>query len=251
MAEQGLTLSGIAMSGGDPLGMWDAAAEPESVSFGVGSSAPSDDAPTWRIRLPAEPEAAQAVLAGYRQAQERGQQDLTRAQREMAQLDDSVSFGVLDELQAQKSALQAEVNELGSPVSYGLGRRQDKDEMSRQWNDFVGQVRQLVTNYAYVETALADELVGTTSVHWKGDFVTTWEPGLESRAMQTHFQAVQLALAWRLALMRTVSVVATGAAGLAVKAAVPGKQILILPAAWKFVRDVLKELRQLRAQPRM
>jgi hypothetical protein len=57
-------------------------------------------------------------------------------------------------------------------------------------------------------------------------------------------QSVHLALRSRLALVRIVSVVATGAAGLAVKAAVPGGQLLLLPAVWKFVRDVLAELRQ-------
>jgi hypothetical protein len=223
--------------------MWEAQAE-SAVSFGLESV----QAPTWRVQLPAEPEAAQAVLAGYRQAQERGRQDLARAQRELAQLGqaEEVSFGEIDELGACKSALQSAVDELSRPVSYGLDL--DKQELYGQWNAFVEQVRQLVTNYAYVETALANALVGTTRVGWKGDFQTTWEASLEPEAMQTHLQAVQLALAWRLALMRTVSVIATGAAGLAVKAAVPGGQVLLLPAAWRFVRDVLKELRQLRAQ---
>jgi hypothetical protein len=46
------------------------------------------------------------------------------------------------------------------------------------------------------------------------------------------------------ALIRLVSVIATGAAGLAIKAAIPGGQVLLLPAAWRFVRDVLKQLRQ-------
>lgn len=245
MVEQGLTLSGVALPGGDPLGMWEARAE-SAVSFGL-EGVP---APTWRVRLPAEPEAAQAVLAGYRQAQERGRQDLARVQRELAQLGpaEEVSFGASDELRAYKSALQSAVHELGSPVSYGLELHLDKQELYSQWNAFVEQVRQLVTNYAYVETMLANAPVGTTRVNWKGDFRTTWELNLEQREMQAHLQAVQLALAWRLALMRTVSVVAAGAAGLAVKAAVPGGQIMILPAAWRFVRDVLKELRQLRAQ---
>lgn len=250
MAEHGLTLSGVNLPGGDPLGVWAAPAE-RAVSFGLEDRAPGDQAPTWRVQLPAEPEAAQALLAGYRQEQEQGLQDLARVQREMAQVG-GVSFGAPDdELLAQKSALQSALDELGAPVSYGLGLPRDTEEISRQWNDFVQQVRQLVTHYARVETQLADLLVGRTSVSWKGDFETTWELGLEPGAMQAHFQAVQLALAWRLALLRTVSVVATGAAGLAVKATVPGGQIRVLPAAWKFVRDVLQELRQLRAQARM
>ena len=39
------------------------------------------------------------------------------------------------------------------------------------------------------------------------------------------------------------TVVAGGAAGLAAKAAVPGGELLLLPASWRFVKEVLQELR--------
>ena len=69
-------------------------------------------------------------------------------------------------------------------------------------------------------------------------------PDVSEEAMRTHLQSVHLALSSRIALIRIVSVVATGAAGLAIKAAVPGGQLLLLPAVWRFVRDALEELRQ-------
>ena len=102
----------------------------------------------------------------------------------------------------------------------------------------------MVSHYARVETALAGASIGRTTVDWTGDFVTTWEPVASGAAMRTHLQSVNLALGSRIALLRIVSVVATGAVGLAVKAAIPGGQVLLLPAVWRFVRDVLKELRQ-------
>ena len=62
--------------------------------------------------------------------------------------------------------------------------------------------------------------------------------------MQLHLQAVHLALGSRIALLRLLIVVGTGAAKLALRLVVPGAQLLVLPAVWKFVRDVLRELRQ-------
>ena len=137
-----------------------------------------------------------------------------------------------------------------SPVSYGLFRRKDKEkededqESHQQWLAFVERVQQTVAHYARIETALAGRDVGQTAVGWTGDFTTTWQPNVTLEMMRTHRQSVHLALDSRIALIRIVSVVATGAAGLAVKAAIPGGQVLLLPAVWKFVRDVLAELRQ-------
>jgi hypothetical protein len=61
--------------------------------------------------------------------------------------------------------------------------------------------------------------------------------------MVLHHEAVQLALGSRLALVRLLIVVGTGAATLALRLTVPGAQLLVLPAVWKFVRDVMQELR--------
>jgi hypothetical protein len=245
MAAYRFVLSGVTVSEEDPLGIWDVPVG-TGVAFSVGDGAP--EAPTWRVRLPESPETAQAILAAQMQALTLGQQDLARAQRELLWLGvpGEIAFRPSDELQAHRDTLLAALGELGSPVSYSLKLREDAEEQetSRQWHAFVEQVRQLVAHYARVETAMAGALAGLTTVDWKGDFKTTWSAGLDLEAMQVHLRAVQLALASRTALMRVVSVVASGAAGLAVKAMIPGGQLMLLPAVWRFVRDVLKELRQ-------
>jgi hypothetical protein len=51
-----------------------------------------------------------------------------------------------------------------------------------------------------------------------------------------------------LALIRMVTIVATGAAGLALTLSIPGGQLMALPAVWKFVRDVLKEMSNIKSQ---
>jgi hypothetical protein len=148
----------------------------------------------------------------------------------------------------QKEALVAIVSEIraAEQVSYGipgLPKKIKDQEIYRQWVAFLDQIRQVVAHFARIETVLAGYNVGFTTVGWTGDFATTWEPELTPDAMQTHLHAVHLALDSRTALLRVASVVAAGAAGLAAKTAVSGG-VLLLPAVWAFVRDVLRELRQ-------
>jgi hypothetical protein len=208
-------------------------------------------APTWRIELPASPAAAQAILTGKRKDVARAQRDLASASQELARFDpteEAVSYSVSDPLFSYKGDLMTAINEIqaAEQLSYGLPRLPIKigdQDLYDQWNAFVEQIRQLVSHYARVETALAGQEIGLTTVGWTGDFETTWETHVTASGMRTHLQAVHVALDSRAAMIRLASVVATGAVGLAAKTAVSGG-VLLLPAVWKFVRDVLKELRR-------
>jgi hypothetical protein len=250
MPEYRFTLSGATFpEGGDPLGLWQPSESP--VSFAAGSAVSADGTPPagpiWRVELPASLEGAQQILESRMHALKRARGDLLTATEELDRLSvgRGVSFGTSEELAAQKAALLETVDELRRPVSFGILPKRIKDpESYRQWQAFVEQVRQVIAHYAQIETALAGSTVGLTTVGWTGDCATTWAPDITVDTMQTHVMSVRLTLESRVALMRVVSVVATGAAGLAVKAAIPGGQLLLLPAIWKFVRDVLAELRQ-------
>ena len=247
-----LTLSGVGLPGGeDPLGLWDIP-EGDAVSFSAGASAPPEE-PTWRIELPESLEEAQAILVNRIQASELARRDLGSVNRELADIGraETVSFSASDPLLAQKTELLGTLDAFQSTVSYGLFRKDKEKEVKskeshRQWLAFIKRVQRMVANYAQIETALAGLNVGRTAVGWTGNFATTWEPNVTIEMMRVHRQSVHLALGSRIALIRLVSVVATGAAGLAVKAAIPGGQVLLLPAVWRFVRDVLAELRQSR-----
>lgn len=245
MTDTGFTLTGVSRAEvKDPLGVW--AVEPEAVSFGAAEAA--TDTPTWRVDLPEDPEAAQAQLAAREQALALSRQDLARAERELAQFEPSepVAFGAGDRLSDPRQALRQSVTTLQEPVAFGPSQseRVMESEAYQQWNAFVERVRQMVSHYARIETTVGDQFVGRTEVGWTGDFGTTWAPELTQSSMAEHRKAVHLALASRIALASLVSVVATGAAGLAVKASIPGGQVLLLPATWRFVRDVLQELRK-------
>jgi hypothetical protein len=251
MVGYSFTLSGVGLPGGeDPLGLWRVPSK-DAVSFSAGAAALPEE-PTWRIELPESPEQAQAILMDYIQASKLANQDLTNVNRDLIHIGrtEAVSFSTSDPLLAQKTELQGTLDAFQSPVSYSLFKRKDTEkeeedqESHQQWLAFVERVQQTVAHYARIETALAGREVGQTAVGWTGDFTTTWQPNVTLAMMRTHRQSVHLALDSRIALIRIVSIVATGAAGLAVKAAIPGGQVLLLPAAWRFVRDVLAELRQ-------
>ena len=243
MATPSFTLSNVMLPGGkDPLGIWDAL-QTSAVSFSAKSTASSE--PTWHIELPESTADAQGLLTDKAQAIELVHQDLAHVDRELARLSPTVpSFGPADEFSEQKNELLVAVDELREPVSFGLPKGVQDQESYHQWMTLVEQVRQMIAHYARIETSIAGTNVGVTTVGWTGDFTTTWKFQATAEAMTMHLQSVHTVLGSRVALIRLVSVIATGAAGLAVKAAIPGGQVLLLPAAWKFVRDVLTELRQ-------
>jgi hypothetical protein len=247
MLDYGFTLSGINLpGGGDPMGLWEVQLAP-ALSFAA--TAETAAPPTWRVQLPASPLEAAALLQAQAQAHALAWQDLARVESELAQLarPESISFSVADPLAVEKSVLLAAVDRLpASTVSYAILRGADPEEQEtvRQWDAFVAEMRRIVTHYAHIHTTIAGSDVGLTNVSWAGDFATHWVTGVQRTAMPLHIQSVQMALDSRLALLRVASVVAAGAVGLAVKAVVPGAQVLLLPAVWRFVRDVLQELRR-------
>ncbi len=275
MPESTFSVSGLMLpEGQDPLGLWQAPERPaqdEAVAFSVGEAkTPAEpEEPTWRISLPDSPAAAQAILQRQSRAMQLAQRDLQRVDRQLTAFDPQeeerrVSFSTADKLSAPKSDLLRSIARYQPApetevVAYGLFRRkraeeedaevkaalapEDRDTMA-QWRAFVEQVRRTVGNYAHIETEMGAVMVGSTAVGWTGDFTTTWAMDVAPAAMRVHTQSIHLALASRIALMRVISVVTTGAAGLALKAAVPGGQVLLLPASWRFVRDVLAELRR-------
>lgn len=232
----------------DPLGLWQIQAAPP-VSFAAGKSIPAE--PTWQVALPAQLGEAQTALADQLLALQYALSDLERAREELVSL---VSAGEVayaaksDSLSGYRAELlsaihAAEAYSFEQRLSVGL--LEDRKSYS-QWVAFVEQVQKLVGNYAHVETTLGGREIGRTTVSWLGDFETRWRSFATIGEADVHRQAVHLALDSRTALLRVATVVVTGAFDIAVKASVPGMQIFLLPAVWRFVRDVLAELRKQR-----
>jgi len=255
MTDSLFQLSGFVFPGinEDPFGLWEVVPAASGLSF-----APSEAAqPLHRINFTTVEEGA-ALLATKERTLQDQQAMFTQIEQRLAEIGqsgDGVSFAApIDqppEFVIPEQSLEAALQRLTIPVSYGLfDRKQQTDqqpdlEATSQWRQFLEQVREMIANYARVETAIAEAPIGRTTVGWTGDFHTIWTPAVTTADMTLHFQNVNFVLATRLGTLRFVGVVGAGAASIAVKLGIPGGQLLALPAVWNFVKDVLKEWRKL------
>ncbi len=262
MADYRFTFSGFAAAAGaDPFGVWEASDAQVAGAAGL----------TWRAELPDAPSGLDAIHARA-QTLQRGDEYLTRADAELRATLASVSataetaayaFAIpaAENFHPQKQALRdtlsgfatLEAPQLAGAVAFGAvevfpeeKERKGFQDAYRRWLAFVEQVKQLTSFSANAETVIGGECIGLTRVDWNGDFETFWMPGLTASAREAHRQNVNLVLASRIALLRVASVVATGAGGLIVKAIAlpPGAQVLLFPAAARFIFDVMDAFRE-------
>ena len=260
MTDNPFQLSGFAFPSGetDPFGLWDIAPATGGVSFSAGA-APVPEEPIYHASF-ASPEQGLALL-DLRQRELAGQQAtlgrLEERLNQIVQSGGSVAFAAPGEVEPEfvtpELELDAAIRHMTEPVSYGLLDRwkkkeqEDDLEATSQWRKFLDQARELVMNYARVQTEVAGIPIGQTAVDWTGDFRTIWTPTVTSTDMALHYRNITGTLQYRLGTLRLVGVVGAGAANIAVKLAVPGGQLLALPAVWNFVKDVLAEWRKLQA----
>ncbi len=253
MAEYRFQLSGVTLPGASDLfGVWQVPPQTSGVSFGIGEPATPAE-PTWRVSLPASPDEAQSILSEQERAIQRGESALAQAQERLTRLGqpgEGASFAAPSALASPEAELLSMLNVLQSPVSFGpeSGEGVEQKQTNDRWKAFLEQISFMVSHYARVETEIAGALAGHTAIGWTGDFETVWTTGVTPPSMRLHHQSVHLALASRIALLRMVTVVGTGAASLALRLSIPGAQLLALPAACKFVRDVVSELRDWKEQ---
>ncbi len=249
MANRQYALPGGALPGeDDPLGLWQKAPE---VSFGLGPAAKASP-PVEVVELPDSFDEVRAWLDVRRRALRRGEAKLEEAQQRLNRLGEAqrrqgpeVSFAPPTDLSGPEAALWASLNSARGMPSFSLAQQDpEQAETRRQWQTFVDRVRHMVAHPTRVETKRWRQAVGYTSVGWTGDFETIWRPGASPDSMFLHHQALQLTLSKRAARLRLWVVVSTGAARLILQLATPGGHLLVIPATWKFVRDVLKEMRQ-------
>ncbi len=107
---------------------------------------------------------------------------------------------------------------------------------------FSGQLRQALAQFAAVETTVGGQMLARTRVSWLGHAHVVWRGDVDREQASLHRRTLALALASRQAWMRLGLVFAAGAARLATLAPTP----LAIPAAYRFVTQVLAEVQQLR-----
>lgn len=267
MTNYGFEVTGLARSRPDNdelFGVWRLRPEAAGVSFSVGEPL----APTWRINLPGDAQAAYMILDQQRQAIDHSRKSLDNAAQRLSAIGAprtgaGVSFAATP---GPEAGLLSRLNQIetvssknGAAISYSLFDRADAAELetSNQWRQLLAQAQDVITHAARVETAIAaaedgcDRLIGQTAISWTGDFQTLWRADLDGEQRALHQRSVQLVLSSRAGWLRLIGVVGTGAANIAVKLALPGGQLLALPAVWTFVKDVLKEWRELQTAARV
>jgi hypothetical protein len=230
-----------------PPGPWTTRPAPP-VSFSA-ASAPEAGAPVWRVSLPADPQAAQAALAdagrGLR-AQEAALETAAGRMRRVASGGASFSAG---RTPAPELELMGMIGELRATESgaRSFGLREDASsgwsEAEEKFRAFSAQVHATLTNYAVVETEVERALIGRTSVGWTGDVRSLLAAGLSPEQADLHRRTLALALESRAALLRTFTTVLRGATIVATMISSPVGAVTALPAAWKFVDQLLSDMR--------
>lgn len=117
-----------------------------------------------------------------------------------------------------------------------------------EFDAFVRRICELVSHYAVIETTSDGTVIARTLVGWTGDFKSLWRRDLTPEQVRLHERNVRAALARRAALIRLMGVISVSAAKIALRLATPGTQLLVLPALWQFVRDVIEELGRVEAR---
>lgn len=242
--------------------LWEISAPPagDDLSFGLPAYA-EEEVALWELDLPADHEAASAIL-------ER-KDDLIRASLnvlETAPADiqqfvqkaggvplSEVSYGVIQGQPLSPSEQDAlrmlTYLELGpQEVSFAVAEqsRSELDQASQQFQDAVDRMLRLVRHFAWVETNIEGSLSGRTVVNWSGDMHNVWAEQVGEDVYGLHQRSVQQALASRNIMMHACVVTTQSAAKLAVLLTNPAGALLALPVAWKLVSQIMKDVEKFR-----
>lgn len=118
------------------------------------------------------------------------------------------------------------------------------EQAVRKSQAFAHRLLHAITHYAWVETYEGEYLLGQTAVSWKGDIEAAWQKKLYPAQVALHQRTLALALASRTTLVHVFGPAAHGTLLLTSMLTLPAGSLLILPAAWKFIIQVLEEYRE-------
>jgi hypothetical protein len=237
--------------------LWQPVPQASDLSF---EAAPSEQVTVWSLDLPADPEQAAATLA-QAEAQLQATQALldeapvrleafaARLQSGAGEQFDLESTGEVS-IGTAEAALLPWIDALDpGQVSFageGLSRGDVSDaiaELRQAVDRLLGQVLHL----ARVETRQQGTLLASSLVDWTGDLDTAWKPAVSPEEQILHQRSLALALKARIALLRIIMTTAQGAAKIAALIAAPGGALLALPAAWKYVQQLLSAVSEVKS----
>ena len=124
------------------------------------------------------------------------------------------------------------------------------EKAKAEFDAFIVRVRELTSNLVRVETTVGGVTLASTAVGWTGNFQSAWRDGLATEQIALHRQTVHVALARRAMILRLVVVIGADAVKIVARLTTPGAQLLVLPALWQFVQDVVAQLRAMQSTPK-
>ncbi len=205
----------------------------------------------WRWEAPSNSRAArQGALAGLDRDYAHIEQAAERLSRfaDAWQPDRRPQAKSLEaQARSPEDALADALERLSTPQAKGLF--DPLQSAQEELDAFIRRVRALVSHYAVIETQCNGAVIARTLVSWTGDFKSLWRNDLTPEQIRLHEHNARAALARRAALIRLMGVIGVSATKIALRLATPGGQLLVLPALWQFVRDVIEELRRLETHP--
>lgn len=232
-------------------------------NFALGSLPEEHALPVWRKDLPSNAEEAAQILVDSESSLSASLERLDSVsasidsliQRVQATQQINFAAGVEGGLTQVRTAglSEAELELLNaltglstSPLqpSYGLGISPAGvwNEARGQFQAFLNQIQRMVGYAAWVETSIEGRWVGRTIVGWSGDQRTAWQERVEVEQFSLHRQSLDQAVRSRTAIIRMLAITTQTAVKISTLISVPGGALLALPAAWRYVQQMLEQI---------
>ena len=223
----------------------------------AGAEAVAQAYPVWRLDLPADSTSAEMVLAERQEVLSASElalkdvperiEDLVLQARAIGGVGLSFAPQTAETLpEPEADALELlhtlELPAVGLSFAAGSDERRGLEQAFDQFKADMDDLLRLVTHFAWVETQQEGRLIGRTVVGWSGDLDTLWQPGLTPEQHELHRSSLRQALASRNILLHAVVVTLRSAAKLAVLLTTPGGALLVVPVAWKFVKEIMADI---------
>jgi hypothetical protein len=161
-------------------------------------------------------------------------------------VNDSLSFGLSSSSDPDSAEirLQQHIAWLKSggknSVSFGWGFSDKYSETASGFETFIRKIPEFLKPVLCVETRIQENLFACTRAGIGGDMKTLWHL-TDGDFISLHQRNVSFASDSRTALFQLLGQMMTGAAALAVRFSLPGGAITALPAAWRYVQDVMAQ----------
>lgn len=160
-------------------------------------------------------------------------------------VNDSLSFSISSDsdTDSPEIRLQQHIEWLKSggkdSVSFGWGVSDKYSESLSGFETFIRKIPEFLKPTLCVETRIQESQFACTRAGIGGDLKTLWHL-TDGDFISLHQRNVSFTLDSRTALFQLLAQIIAGAASLAVRFSLPGGAVTALPAAWRYVQDVMQ-----------